>query len=585
MKHQSLYLAAILFAFMAFAGSCKKSELSFENPPGGGGGSTTGFSISGRVLDQNNVPVSQAEVKSGTATARTDSEGYFRLKNVPVSKRTAYVTVDKSDYFQGSRTFVAQTGAVNYVNIRLITKENTGTFSGAGGGSVNLATGGSISFQPNSVVDAASSAPYTGTVTVSAFFIDPSKEDFITIMPGDLRGITTAGEERGLQSFGMMAVELTGSGRQKLQLASGKPATMNFSIPASLVASAPATIPLWFFDETAGVWKEEGSATKQGSSYVGTVKHFSFWNCDAPFPVVPFQATVKDQNGHPVPNATVTIKIKSNNSLTAAQTDELGRVSGDIPANEALEIKVTDRCQNVLFTQNIGPYSSGVNYGVITVTLLPGATVTISGTALNCNGASLTNGFVNITLEGISYRVNVGNGNFAMTISRCNANPAQAHLFAEDKATNQQGQETSITVTSGNVNAGQLTACGVSTNAFVNYTIGGTNYAFTSPNDQMDWYYMDSLSVSSNYLAASNAAQTNYLSLFYDGGTTSGTFTGSINIGHGPNKYDGASVTVTVTKYGNVGQFITGTFSGNIVLGGSGTPQPLTGTFNVRRTR
>lgn len=583
MKHQSLYLYAILFAVLAFAGNCRKSELSLETG-GGGGGSTTGFSISGRVLDQNNVPVNLAEVKAGTSTARTDAEGYFRLKNVPVSKRTAYVTVDKSGYFQGSRTFVAQKGAVNYVNIRLITKEATGTFSGSGGGSVNL-TGGSISFQPGSIVDAASSAAYTGTVTVSAFFIDPSKEDFITIMPGDLRGVTTAGEERGLQSFGMMAVELTGSGGQKLQLASGKPATMNFSIPASLLSTAPATIPLWFFDETTGLWKEEGSATKQGGTYVGTVKHFSFWNCDAPFPVVSFQATVKDQNGHPVPNATVTLKKISNSAIAAAVTDELGRVSGDIPSNEALEIKVTDRCQNVLFTQNIGPYSSAVNYGVINVTMLPAASVTISGSAVNCSGGAVTNGFVNITLEGMTYRVSVSNGNFTMTIARCNANPAQAQLFAEDAATNQQGSVKNITVTSGTANAGQLTACGTSTDEFVNYSISGTSYAFTSPNDNFKWYYIDSLTMRSNYMSATNASQSNYLTLFYDGGTVSGTFPGDVTVSHGTSKYESSTISITITQYGNVGQFITGTFTGTVLLGGTGSPLPLTGSFKVRRTQ
>ncbi len=55
----------------------------------------------------------------------------------------------------------------------------------------------------------------------------------------------------------MAAVELTGTSGELLQIATGKKATLTLSIPSSLAASAPATIPLWFFDEAKGLWKEE----------------------------------------------------------------------------------------------------------------------------------------------------------------------------------------------------------------------------------------------------------------------------------------------------------------------------------------
>lgn len=585
MKHQSLYLAAIMFAIMALAGNCRKSELSFEDPGGGGNGKTVTFSLSGRVLDKNNAPVTQAEVKAGANTTRTDANGNFTFTNIELPKKAAYVTVDKSGYFQGSRTFVAHERSVNYVSIRLIEKELTGTFAAAGGGTVTLSSGGSINFQPNSIVDAATSSAYAGAVSVSAYFIDPSNPGFINEMPGDLRGVTTSGEERGLQSFGMMAVELSGASGQKLQLASGKPATITFAIPASLVASAPATIPLWYFDEVTGLWKEEGSAVKQGNSYVGTVKHFSFWNCDAPFPLVSFDATVRDQKGHPVPNVTVTIRKVNNTSFGAAITDELGRVSGLIPANEALELTVTDRCGNVLYTKNIGPYSSNVNYGSITITMQPQATVVITGSAVNCSNAAVTNGFVNITLDGMNYRATLSNGNFTISIIRCNASPVQAQIFAEDIAAGQQGSVSLLAVTSGNANAGQLSACGTSTDQFVNYSISGVNYAFTSPNDTFTWYFIDSVGTKSNYMQASNSNQINYLGLYYNGSTVTGSFTGDITIAHANSKYEGSNTSINITQYGTVGQFVTGTFTGNVFLGSSTTPLPITGSFKVRRTR
>ena len=53
-------------------------------------------------------------------------------------------------------------------------------------------------------------------------------------MPGDLRGTDTSGRTVGLQTFGMVAVELEGSAGQRLKLASGKTATISLPIPAAL---------------------------------------------------------------------------------------------------------------------------------------------------------------------------------------------------------------------------------------------------------------------------------------------------------------------------------------------------------------
>ena len=53
-------------------------------------------------------------------------------------------------------------------------------------------------------------------------------------------------------------------------------------VPSEILNSAPATIPLWHFDEDLGSWVEEGQATLVNGEYVGQVSHFSFWNYDVP---------------------------------------------------------------------------------------------------------------------------------------------------------------------------------------------------------------------------------------------------------------------------------------------------------------
>ncbi len=93
-------------------------------------------------------------------------------------------------------------------------------------------------------------------------------------------------------SFGMMAVVLESTSGEKLQIAKDKSAKLTIPIPSSIQSSAPASISLWYVDEQTGLWKEEGTATKNGTSYVGDVKHFSFWNADFSNPAVNVSVTI-----------------------------------------------------------------------------------------------------------------------------------------------------------------------------------------------------------------------------------------------------------------------------------------------------
>jgi hypothetical protein len=105
-------------------------------------------------------------------------------------------------------------------------------------------------------------------------------------MPGDLVGLNENNERGALGSLGMVAVELVSASGDPLQVKEGKKVTMKVNVPAAMLATAPATIPMWYFDEARGYWTREGSAELQGNQYVTEVPHFSFWNCDAWFDLV-----------------------------------------------------------------------------------------------------------------------------------------------------------------------------------------------------------------------------------------------------------------------------------------------------------
>jgi hypothetical protein len=573
-------LTALLFALLINY-SCDKSDKGgppVNNPP-----ENITADVYGRVTDDNNVPVQGATVKAGTASTSTDVNGYFRFRNASLDKSNGFIKVEKEGFFQGSRTFTPNAGTTNYVSIQLIKKIVSGTFPGASGGNITVSSGGSINFPANGVVNTANNSAYTGNVSVYAYFINPTAARFREMMPGALRGINTNNQPTGLKSYGMMAVELFGSGGEKLQLANGKSATILFPIPTTLQAQAPATIPLWIFNDTTGVWKQEGSATKQGSSYSGTVTHFSFWNCDDPFPVVDFTVTIKDPNGTPLRYGEVVLKIIGDTLTVNGYTDSTGKVSGPVPVNKAMQMQVYNRCGLLIHTQQIGPFAAATNLGTITIPGVAPVSLTISGSAVNCSGAAVTNGVLNVALNNNNYRTNINNGSFSIVIDRCDLSPATAKLQAIDFNATQQGPLTDLSVTSGTANAGQLSACGDQINQFITYTVGTLNVSLLPP---------DSLRVSRSGTMTSISGyhpnQSNYTYFQFPGNAQPGTYAiDSIYIESPPNftrwKKSG-TINITITEYGAVGGIIAGSFTGNVFdQSNPSNVQPIVCNFRVKR--
>lgn len=372
--------------------------------------------ITGTVLDENNNPVASVNVSSGgTNTTTTDAMGNFVFRNVSISAANGFVRVTKTGYFNATRSFVTSAGKNNYVKIQLLKKILTRTLSAAAGGIVTTTDGATISFPANAFITN-SGAAYTGTVNIYAKRIDPTAANLPLVIPGDLRGIDSANREYILKSFGMVGAELEDNSGNSLKIAAGKTATVNFPLPASLQASAPQTIPLWHFDEATARWKQEGTATKNGSSYVGQVNKFSFWNADVPGNFIRLNLSlINNANNQPLVNTMVKITSLSTGFSANGFTNDSGYVSGYVLKNENLKLEVISSifCSSgiVVYSQNIGPYTANTSLGNIPVTLPANQFINFTGALKNCNNQAVTNGYVSLTLA---------NGNSAVAFTDAN---------------------------------------------------------------------------------------------------------------------------------------------------------------------
>ena len=550
----------LIFATILFF-SCQK-DLSLED----GGTVVTppdlstkvSSSVSGFVTDENNAAVKNATVQFGASNMTTDKYGYFEAKNVQVVKEAAVVTVNKPGYFKGIKTYMAKEGKAAFFRIKLIPKTIVGNINAAAGGVVTLSNGLSIKLPAAAVVNAATNAAYTGTVHVAAYWINPEAADLNQIMPGDLRGINTDGAIKLLQTFGMAAVELTGASGELLQIASGKKATLTLTIPSSLSATAPATIPLWYFDEAKGLWKEEGSATKTGNTYVGEVSHFSFWNVDIPGNFVQFDCTLKDPAGNPIPNVIVFIRNPATSQMGWGYTDASGFVSGAIPINAQLNLEVYPLfyCNAPVYTQAFVTTTANISLGVIT--LSSNFLATVSGTVTNCSNTPVTNGYV-ILSQGYSYsRFAVSNtGTFNFLTLLC-TNNMPVTIMAHDIANLQTSNPIPYTLIVGNNAIGNLIACGNQIQEYINYSINGTNYALAAPPDNIYEAGYNSITI----LVVAYGSSWATLGYTRSAIPLSGNLTGFTSSYINDSMAIPTPIPINITEFGNIGQHVSGNFSG-----------------------
>ncbi|MFT3912356.1 MAG: carboxypeptidase-like regulatory domain-containing protein [Ferruginibacter sp.] len=571
---KKLLALVIIISGIIILHSCKKDgsdkkATETTNPPLPDLTTQTNASVSGFITDENGDALAGAVVKGGTITATTDARGYFKIANAGFAKTAGFVQVTKAGYFTGYRTFLPQTGKETFIRLQMVTKTLTGTVSSSSGGTVTSSTdGSSVTLPADAVVMAANGAAYSGNIKVSTHWFDPSDAEItLQTMPGDLRGIDESGYLKSLTTYGMLTVELTSDAGELLQMASGKQASMQIPIPAQIQGTAPASIALWYFDETNGLWKQDGTGTKSGNNYEATVSHFTSWNWDVPASNLILSGQFVNAADQPIINLPVLISVPGiPNAATMAYTDADGNFFAMVPQNTDLVVQVLDQCGNVIFSQNVTTQTSNMDLGMLLINPPTGA-ATITGQVVNCNNNAVTNGLVFFTnSNGLCQAVPVQNGSFTLNMIYC-ANPMS--YFAIDLDNNEESTPQTMTVVSGANNVGTITVCGASTATFVNLTVNGVaqvmgvvdNVNSTSGPDYPD--PNSKTSISNNTPDGIMLTQ-----LQFDGPVGTGTKTGLYGVvlsTSSNNAYtngtDTGPVSINITEYGPVGGYISGNFS------------------------
>lgn len=372
----------------------------------------------GTVVNEQNNPISGVTINIGSQFTTTDANGVFSIPSATVQQKFAYIKASKAGFIDGSRALVPTNG-INQVKIMLLSLEPTATITAGQAITVDLPDGTAVDFSGDFITESGSS--YQGEVDVIIKTLSVDDDNMELMMPGTLLAENETGDLRVLESVGMISVELRGENGQELNINPNNPATIKIPV-GSTISNPPATIPLWYFDEENGYWKEEGVGELVGNMFVGEVTHFSFWNWDFQYPAVTLCITLVDVNGNTLPNTALDLYSPALNSTgTYGYTNSDGQECGLVPQGDELTLEVLNYgCENSNFTTTIGPFSGDEN---ITVTVTDSGALITNFTAVfnDCNGDAMSNGYLQLFYNNESHIIAITDGMISQTIAYCSS--------------------------------------------------------------------------------------------------------------------------------------------------------------------
>jgi hypothetical protein len=325
-----ILILPLAFGFVGCGGDDDDSN-PINHPP-----ATTG-TVSGIVSTLGGSSLGDVSVSIGSGTpVQTNEQGFFVMSGVAAGNVVVTFAVD--GYVPTYRVVTVLANQTTHLPDVALMNVVQGTVDGAAGGSVDAGVS-DVTFPANAFVNE-NGTPYTGEVHVEMAAMQPQTAGFFAAFPGEFEGLRDDGTTVPFVSFGIADVNLLNADKSApVRLADGVTAELTMDVAPTQKASAPATIPMWYFDPATGRWIEDGTATLDGNLYVADVEHFTTWNWDMPVEsICQIQGVVEDAEGNPVLDARVFSQGVQSGIMDEAYTSATGAFSVRGLAGEGFQV-------------------------------------------------------------------------------------------------------------------------------------------------------------------------------------------------------------------------------------------------------
>ena len=250
--------------------------------------------FNGEAISEGVVNLSNGEVVVSTSTS--DTQGLFstKVQDTLLSDRLTLVA-DATDYSEAALS-ISRNELTQSHNLLLQPVHASISFDATQASELAVDGNVLVNLPENSLVDLNGNL-VSSAVVAELTVINPAID--IEMMPGDMLTTNSANEIVPIESFGAITVSFTDDAGNKLQLATNKEAQIQIPVAGS---NPPATIPLYYFNTTSGLWVEEGEAQLVAingeSFYQGNVSHFTTWNADMIYDTILVNGCVQDEEGN-----------------------------------------------------------------------------------------------------------------------------------------------------------------------------------------------------------------------------------------------------------------------------------------------
>ena len=323
-------------------------------------------SLVGIVLNAYGQPLGDVTVSLlGSDLATTsDNSGKFKLENLAPSERTM-VTFRKDAYARTSVPVELIENVENTIVQRMAVVDHVFSFDSTDGYTFGDEEPLKLEFPSDNVVDEQGEV-YNGSVVVEVTVFDLVSEaddgNEVLATPGDFTAVDSAGEDKTLESYGMVQINMTTPSGQDLQL--GSQASI-IRLPVQNLGVPPVVgdeISAWSYNETLGKWEEEalGTVAEFNGQLVWefSAPHFSTWNCDRPISTHGcLTGTVTDSAGSPRGGATVRAVGITYISTTTARTGQDGSFCLEVKNGETVWAEISYSIAGQTATQRTDPVS------------------------------------------------------------------------------------------------------------------------------------------------------------------------------------------------------------------------------------
>lgn len=397
-KGKNFALLCILCTPLIIMVSCRKeNEENIPNPQGNNGAGISATYVI-QVFDNQMQALNGVKVRLAGTEGFTETDGTLLLSadNWPTGSLTLKAT--RTGFFKKIHTIDSRPG-VHTVRIVLQEDVLAGSFNASVGGMVNLPQGGTITFTAGSIIDF-SGEPFQGIVNVFASYLDPTSSLSWDYMPNAYLGKSLDGNEYFLENHGAIIAELRDGMGMPLQIADNYTATLSIPHGNFEQGSPPPTLPLYSFNESQGIWLEEGLAELSGNYYTGEVGHFSFWMCPYYYDHHFISGSLACA-GTALGSTEVSVYNQWGAFLGSVSSDNGGGFSGMVPEGMPLTLRVNDPCGGEVLSEAIGPFFESDYMEPIDVCAGNANYSSVSGVAEDCDGSGIPGALCFIQSNGI----------------------------------------------------------------------------------------------------------------------------------------------------------------------------------------